>query len=1159
MLAATVFGTVTYFVKHQPHNIAILRSTLEQVSDPQHSNYGQYLSLSEVVDLQRPLEADIAAVRAHIRRAGGIEISTSQATDKIIAKVPLHAVQSELSELWKSVDIVSGLPRSKTSTARIEAEAKVKAHMLKQKRAAHERAAHAAVKTSVKFIKSVKSDNPQSCLADRAVPPCIRKAYGIENEVSKAGNGNSQAVIVNQGYKMSDLNAFCSEYSLKDCPKTVTDVGKNDGEAGDEATLDVQYSTATGQGVPLTWVYINGHSANPFTNWITWASNTSTHLDHGGTLPYVHSLSVGEPEDEFASDNGGVAAVDRMNNEIAAIGSRGVSIIFASGDSGYQKAQKYPSSSPYVTSVGGVFNGELGMDVLQVDDLTTGGFSSLDVNLIGKWQVDAVNAWTKTKGARGYTNTSRRACPDLAIYDSGFYTVQGGSDQPIGGTSAAAPTLAGMISSINGHLLDAGKPTLGFLNPFLYQNAKAFLDITKGGNNGFDATVGYDPASGLGTFSPTTFSTLKAAALAKLKSNNNKVNEMEQEKEKEKEKKEEEAPATSDSNTAPTLLVGLRHSTEARKRLDDLFWAVADPSNAEAEQVDGPSDIAALSLSDPADLVSAKLWLTSIGANMDTLRVMPTGDALEVEWASGKGQTQAPKVPTEFADYVVLKGATDNHLTSDLFKSQRSIQPPQKQTKQTKQPHANNDNNDNDNNVPVFETATQRRRLDSGMGPVGQKKAYNVPAGLKGTNKGNSQMVFGTGTFGYRKEDIDMFFSTYATTSSSKDVSFDASNKWTGKTGKNFVEGELDVSYIAAMAPGVKTLVANTNTSAATESGEGFGAALLAFLVELNGRDTVPNVLSMSLGSLSFGSCDKMCSALSKKGGHSYSSCWAYLQTQFQACMFDSETIEQRIDAEFQKLGLRGVTITAASGDGASHFAFGPFSGGIGSDLDSVICSSMHMPVYPTASPYVLSVGGTQWSSDDIYGPECSASAPCGWTDTGCGFSWQHAAPAYQNATTPAAITEGEKVAPKTMSLKGTYNASGRAYPDVAALAAFGIPLCTYGGCSGSGGTSASAPTVAGMLSLINDARLNSGLKPLGFINTKLYSLMADAATYAECFTDVGIAKLGEEWDCSTYSSCDGCDDGGGAGRGFVATTGWDAQTGFGQPNFAGWMKHFGK
>lgn len=1087
--------------------------------------------------------------------------------------------------LWDAVDTVAGMPRSAAAAARVEEE---------QRRRRVSRASRAAARLDA-LRKSKKSkgesdgiandaasalDDPQKCLADRAVPPCIRKAYGIEDEVSTAAS-NAQAVVVNQGYKMADLKAFCSEYDLKHCPTTVTNVGKNDGEAGDEATLDVQYSIATGQGVPETWVYINGQTANPFSDWITWASNTTD-------IPWVHSLSVGEPEDEFASDNGGQGAVDRMNNELAAIGARGVSIIFASGDSGYQVAQKYPSSSPYVTSVGGVFNGELGDDVLQVDDETTGGFSSLAVNPIGKWQVDAVAAWEKTKGQRPKYNASRRACPDLSIYDAGFYTVQDGSDQPIGGTSAAAPTLAGMISSINGHLLDAGKPTLGFLNYFLYQHEGAFLDIVHGGNNGFDATVGYDPASGLGTFSPTTFATLKAAALGKKKGGHTQDTFFPTPDSKKgvaaddtccepqqykcctsdtdcctdwgqlqcsvgvcvfpgADKKHDEATTTATARpalpTTPTLLVGLRHSPAARQRLDDLFWAVADPAQPAFTQLSGPTDIAALSLADAADLDAAKAWLEDIGADMRTLHVMPTGDAIEVAWPQGKGQTSAPKRPA-CADYVVLKGATDNHLTSDLFKSSRA--------------GAGASKNNNSNNDHPF-AAPERRRLDDAFGPTAQKKAYNVPANLKGTHSGNTQMVFGTGTFGYREADIDLFFSTYATSSSTKDVSFDTSNKWTGKTGKNFVEGELDVSYIAAFAPGVKTLVANPNISAATESGEGFGAALLAFLVELNGRDTVPYVLSMSLGSLSFGSCDKMCTALASKGGHTYKACWSYLQTQFQACMFDSEAVEQRIDAELAKLGLRGTTVTAASGDGASHFAFGPFSGDIGSDLNGIICGQMNMPVFPTASPYVLSVGGTQWSSDDIYGPECSADKPCGWTDGGAGFAWKHAQPSFQNNVTAVYLKEARKVAPKTMVSAGTFNASGRGYPDVAALAQFGIPLCDYGGCSGSGGTSASAPTVAGMLSLINDARLNAGLKSLGYVNTKLYALMADPSVYAECFTDIGIKKLGDEWDCQTYSSCDGCDDGAGSGPGFVATEGWDAQTGFGQPNFAGWLKYLGK
>lgn len=37
--------------------------------------------------------------------------------------------------------------------------------------------------------------------------------------------------------------------------------------------------------------------------------------------------------------------------------------------------------------------------------------------------------------------------------------------------------------------------------------------------------------------------------------------------------------------------------------------------------------------------------------------------------------------------------------------------------------------------------------------------------------------------------------------------------------------------------------------------------------------------------------------------------------------MFKPDTME-RINQEFMKLGLMGVTITAASGDGGNHFSF---------------------------------------------------------------------------------------------------------------------------------------------------------------------------------------------------------------------------------------------
>ena len=54
-----------------------------------------------------------------------------------------------------------------------------------------------------------------------------------------------------------------------------------------------------------------------------------------------------------------------------------------------------------------------------------------------------------------------------------------------GGTSASAPTFAAVIALVNDALLAAGKPALGFLNPWIYSCAhKALTDITQGSSFG---------------------------------------------------------------------------------------------------------------------------------------------------------------------------------------------------------------------------------------------------------------------------------------------------------------------------------------------------------------------------------------------------------------------------------------------------------------------------------------------------------------------------------------------------------------------------------------------------------------------------------------------------------------------------------------------------
>lgn len=99
---------------------------------------------------------------------------------------------------------------------------------------------------------------------------------------------------------------------------------------------------------------------------------------------------------------------------------------------------------------------------------------------------------------------SGRAYPDIAAQATNFCVTPFGCG--VAGTSCASPTAAGVIALLNDLRLAAGKSTLGFLNPFIYENADSFNDITSGSNEGcgfrgggWPATAGWDAVTGVGT------------------------------------------------------------------------------------------------------------------------------------------------------------------------------------------------------------------------------------------------------------------------------------------------------------------------------------------------------------------------------------------------------------------------------------------------------------------------------------------------------------------------------------------------------------------------------------------------------------------------------------------------------------------------------------
>jgi tripeptidyl-peptidase-1 len=98
-------------------------------------------------------------------------------------------------------------------------------------------------------------------------------------------------------------------------------------------------------------------------------------------------------------------------------------------------------------------------------------------------------------------NVSGRCYPDVAAFSTGFAVVADLLVQLVDGTSCATPTFSGVMSLVNGARLAAGKPALGFMNPWLYSTAAAagaLTDITQG-NNGFPCSTGFDPVTGLGS------------------------------------------------------------------------------------------------------------------------------------------------------------------------------------------------------------------------------------------------------------------------------------------------------------------------------------------------------------------------------------------------------------------------------------------------------------------------------------------------------------------------------------------------------------------------------------------------------------------------------------------------------------------------------------
>jgi len=522
--------------------------------------------------------------------------------------------------------------------------------------------------------------------------------------------------------------------------------------------------------------------------------------------------------------------------------------------------------------------------------------------------------------------------------------------------------------------------------------------------------------------------------------------------------------------------------------LESMFWAVSDPESPQYQQFKTIEEITAVVAPHKKDHDAVAHWLTRGGATI----IKSYGDAIE---AHVSVKAAASLFKTTFFSFLHEDGRRIVRSWGDLSIPDELAHLVHMVSGLTEFP------------VPHYKLKKYTASADpSGtltVLPGTVYSSYGSPTTYTPTAN-SSQGVIEFEDQYFSNADLQSFATNSATTIPQVSAAHTIGTNDPTAPGD---EAELDIQYIGAVGQSI------TNWFWI----EADPTWLYGFATHFFSTKDVPYVISVSYGWSEGDQCED---------GIGASEC--------QQLGVDSAGFVERVNTEFQKIGLRGVSIIVASGDSGAN-----------GRTDEYCTSPTLLPDYPAASPYVTSVGATE-IHNPVYnlpntppacnnqgyacasgGLEAAVSYAQSSFASGGGFSNVAARPSYQNDAVNAYLNSGVALPPASY-----YNATSRGYPDVAA---FGSGILIYdGGLTLVGGTSASSPIWGGIASLLNDYSLGATGKPLGFLNPLLYKIFASTPS---AFTDITVGdNKCTEGGCS--ASC----------QGYLAAPGWDPVTGLGSP-----------
>jgi len=356
------------------------------------------------------------------------------------------------------------------------------------------------------------------------------------------GTGQSIAIVGESDISLTDIRGFRSDFGLTAMDPKLILYGNDPGFTGAqiESDLDIEWSGAVAQKATIYYVY--GQSAF-----------TALTVAVSANVAPVISVSFGSCENDVDVPSWRTVAQEAN--------AQGITIVNSSGDAGgagcdiqgdlslatHGLSAQFPADIPEVTGVGGtMFNEGTGSYWNSVNSLTNGTALSYIPELA--WNESSLaNGLAATGGGAsrvftkpdwqtgpGVPADGARDVPDIsfsaAIHDSYLITLNSGTGLiAVAGTSAAAPSMAGIVALLNQYVVKQGiqkTAGVGNINPQLYRLAQvapaAFHDVTGGSNLvpceqgtptcltgtvGYSAGAGYDQTTGLGSLDANVFVT----------------------------------------------------------------------------------------------------------------------------------------------------------------------------------------------------------------------------------------------------------------------------------------------------------------------------------------------------------------------------------------------------------------------------------------------------------------------------------------------------------------------------------------------------------------------------------------------------------------------------------------------------------------------------